>query len=156
MNALIIIDVQEAFVGHRREEAAYQKVMANINAAAAQFRKSGAPVVVVRDISEGNGRGYDNVLELVVEPTDIEVLKLHNNSFWKTELDAILRSMFVDKVLLCGSAAEFCVTATYFGAKERGYIPYILLNGVLAETEVGLAEMETVRPMLPIEMIPTL
>ncbi|MFH1512659.1 MAG: isochorismatase family protein [Bacillota bacterium] len=156
MKALIIIDVQEAFVGRRRKEAAYQKVMANINAAAEQFRQSDAPVIVVRDISEGNGSGYDNVLELVVEPTDIEVLKIYNNSFWKTDLDSMLRSMNVDKVLLCGNAAEFCVTATYFGAKERGYIPYILQDGVLAETEAGLAEMETVRPMLPKEKIPSL
>ena len=110
----------------------------------------------VRDLSEGSDERFVNVRELHTEPTDTEILKLHNNSFWKTELDDFLRSKGVDWVLLCGSAAEFCVTATYFGALEHGYETYILQNGVLAETETGLLSLEEVRPMLPMNDIPSL
>jgi nicotinamidase-related amidase len=153
MKAIIIIDVQEAYVGHRRGEARYQEVLANINAVAALFRQAHCPVFVVRDLSEGNDDCFANVRELVVEPSDIEILKVYNNSFWKTDLDALLRSKGVDWVLLCGNAAEFCVTATYFGALEHGYATHLLKDGVLAETEEGLISMERVRPLLAVKEI---
>ena len=147
MKALLIIDVQEAYIGERREDPRYHKIMANVNSASALFRRNHAPVFVVRDLSDGSDSRFDNVRELIVQDSDYEILKVHNNSFWKTDLDEILRSLSVDWLLLCGNAAEFCVDATYFGARERGYEPHILQGAVFAETEVGLAAMETVRPM---------
>ncbi len=147
MKALLIIDVQEAYIGERREEPRYQMIMDNINSAAGLFRRNHAPVIVVRDLSDGNDSRFDNVRELIVEDTDHEILKVHNNSFWKTNLDELLRSLSVDWLLLCGNSAEFCVDATYFGARERGYEPQILQGAVFAQTDVGLAAMETVRPM---------
>ena len=147
MKALLIIDVQEEYLGQRRETPQYQKTMANINAAAAQFRRQHAPVIIVRDLSDGNDSRFENVRELTVEDSDYKILKLHNNSFWKTELDELLRSLSVDWVLLCGNAAEFCVDATYFGAIERGYETYILQDAVFAATDIGLAAMEAVRNM---------
>lgn len=151
MKALIVIDVQEAFIGHRRAEPGYQAVFGNINAAAALFRQAGCPVFVVRDLSEGSDERFENVRELAVQPTDTQITKVYNNSFWKTDLDAMLQAQHVDWVLLCGNAAEFCVTATYFGALERDYTAMILKDGVLAETEEGLAALEKVRPMLAVE-----
>ena len=147
MKALLIIDVQEAYIGDRRNEPQYQNTMSNINAAAAQFRRHRAPVVVVRHLSDGTDSRYDNVRELVVDASDYNIQKLHNNSFWKTNLDELLQSLSVDWLLLCGNAAEFCVDATYFGARERGYTPHILRNAVFAETDIGLAAMEASRPM---------
>jgi nicotinamidase-related amidase len=147
VKALLIIDVQEAYIGERREEPQYQTIMAGINSAAAQFRRNHAPVVVVRDLSAGDDGRFDNVRELIVKDSDYKILKLYNNSFWKTELDELFKSLSVDWLLLCGNAAEFCVDATYFGALERGYETYILRDAVFAETDIGLAAMEAVRPM---------
>jgi len=148
MKALLIIDVQEAYVGHRREPDPYRQVLATINAAAAQFRRSGDPVVVIRDLSDGDDPSFRVVRELAVTPSDYQIVKYYNNSFWKTNLDALLSSLHIKNLLLCGNAAEFCVDATYFGARERGYVPSILQGGVLAETVEGLAMFEKARPML--------
>ncbi len=153
MKAMIIIDVQEAFLANRREDAGYQKAMQTINEVSALFRRAELPVFIVRDLSEGSDDRFVNVRELHVEPSDIEILKVYNNSFWKTELDAMLRERNVDWVLLCGNAAEFCVTATYFGALENGYAAYLLKGGILAETEIGIPAMEQVRPMLTMEQL---
>ncbi len=151
--ALLIIDIQEAYLAHRRADQDYRRVMETINAAAAQFRQANLPVFVVRDLSEGSGNEFRNVRELQAAPTDLEVLKVYNNAFWKTELDDMLRERNVDWVLLCGNAAEFCVTATYFGALENGYAAYLLKDGILAETETGLASLEQVRPLLTNEQL---
>lgn len=156
MKALVIIDVQEAFIGHRRNEQQYQDVFSTINAAAAQFRQAHCPVIVVRDLSEGSGEAFANVRELVVDPSDEEILKVYNNSFWKTELESILRRQSVDWLLLCGNAAEFCVSATYFGALERGFDTRLLRGGILAETEEGLACTQKVRPLLALNELPAL
>ena len=156
MKALLIIDVQEAYVGNRRDDAQYQRILSNINAAAVMFRQAHCPVIIVRDLSDGNDERFDTVRELIAEPSDFEILKVHNNSFWKTDLDRLLRSQGVDWVLLSGSAAEFCVTATYFGALENGYTAHLLKDGILAETREGLVSMEMVRPMLAKEELPAL
>jgi nicotinamidase-related amidase len=156
MKAIVIIDVQEAYLGDRREGALYQQTMAAINAAAAQFRLHRCPVIVVRDLSDGDGPSFDNVRELHTDPADIRIEKTFNNSFWQTDLDSILRKKSVDWVLLCGNAAEFCVAATYFGALERGYTAFLLRGGIFAATGEGLISAEKVRPMLNPEEIPLL
>lgn len=151
MKAILVIDVQEAYLGDGREEPRYQQTMAAINAATAEFRRQQCPVIVVRDLSDGDGPIFDNVRELHTEPTDIRIEKRFNNSFWQTDLDTILKEKSVDWLLLCGNAAEFCVDATYFGALERGYTPFLLRGGLFAATKEGLACAEAVRPMLTLE-----
>lgn len=95
-------------------------------------------MVVVRDIESGNGEKYQNIRELEVSDTDIEVLKTFNNAFWQTDLDEILKKLEVDFLIICGNAAEYCVGATYSGANERGYQTTLLQNGVFAVREVSL------------------
>jgi nicotinamidase-related amidase len=156
MKALVIIDLQEEYVGSRRGNADYENAFDVINEVSAMFRGANLPVFVVRDLSEGDGEGYANVRELHVEPTDTEILKYYNNSFWKTRLDELLKAKGVDWVLLCGSAAEFCVEATYFGALENGYQVHLLKDGILAVTKDGLAMQNKLRPMLTKEKVAAL
>ena len=151
--ALLIIDVQKAFIGQRKNEPAYEKTFGYINYTASLFRASGKPVIIVRDLEEGDGPEYENVDELIVESGDIEVTKTFNNSFWQTNLQDILNKRKVDFVVLCGNAAEYCVTATYFGAKERGFGAAILQNGVFASSETGLLDLVLNRPAVSHDVI---
>lgn len=151
--ALVIIDVQEAFIGHRRDEKAYGETFEYINATAALFRKAGKPVIVVRDIEEGDGEAYRNVAELEVKSTDIEVLKKFSNSFWQTDLQEKLTALDVDFVVLCGSAAEYCVLATYNGANERGFSSAMLQHGIFANHEVGLIDLYNNRALISYQVL---
>lgn len=72
--ALLIIDVQKAFIGHRKEEKEYQDTFEYINETASLFRKAGKPVIVIRDIEGGNDDTFQNVEELITQDNDIEVL----------------------------------------------------------------------------------
>lgn len=146
--ALLIIDVQKAFVGDRKGLQVYDDTLAYINATSSLFRKSNHPVFVIRDIEEGDGEEYLNVDELVVDPHDTEILKLNNNSFWNTELESKLKNQHIDTVVLCGNAAEHCVIATYFGAKERGFTPLMLQHGIFAVHEESLIDIYKNRPLI--------
>ena len=148
MEALIIIDMQEGYIGHKRGTGDFQEVVEYINYIASMFRKEGRPVIFVRDISEGEGEEFCTIPELTMTEEDYEILKFYNNSFWETGLDKLLKELKVEMLILAGSAAEYCVTATYFGAKERGYEPVLLQNGVLSVIIEGYQAMMKTRPLI--------
>jgi nicotinamidase-related amidase len=151
--ALLIIDIQKAFIGELKNERVYSDTLAYINATAQLFRKSNHQVYVIRDIEEGDGDEYQNVEELLKDPNDIEVLKVHSNSFWQTDLDTKLREKKIDFLVLCGNAAEYCVLATFNGAKERGYGAAILQHGVFSNHPNGLMDLYLNRPLISYEVI---
>jgi len=138
MEALLIIDVQEAYVGHLRSDKHFLEAVDYMNTAADIFRSAGKPVIFVRHIVKGSEGPYRTIGELEMKEGDIEVLKRYNSSFWETDLDQILKEHGVKFLVLSGYAAEYCIAATFFGALERGYEPNLLQNGILAKTPEGL------------------
>lgn len=146
--ALLIIDVQQAFVGHQQNTPFYGNTMAYINAVSSMFRQFMHPVYVIRDLEEGDGDEYQVVKDLVVHETDIQIEKYYNNSFWKTSLEDDLKEKGIDTVVLCGNALEFCVTATYFGALERGFKVLFLQQGLFAVEQRSLDILYTTRPLI--------
>lgn len=151
--ALLIIDVQDAFIGHRKAEQEYHNIFGYINETAKLFRKAGKPVIIVRDIEEGDDDSHRNAEELIVQDSDIEVLKVFSNSFWKTNLEEILKEKDVEFVVLCGNAAEYCVLATYNGAKERGFGTAMLQHGIFANHPNGLLDIYNNRSLISYEVI---
>lgn len=151
--ALLIIDVQEAFIGDRKGEKEYYNTFEYINETAELFRKANKPVIVIRDIEGGNDDTFQNVEELVTQDSDIEVLKVFSNSFWKTDLKKILKEKNVDFVVLCGNAAEYCVLATYNGAIERGFGAAMLQHGIFACHPSGLMDIYNNRSLISFEVI---
>ena len=148
MEAFLIIDMQEGYIGDKRQTEAFKNTVAHINYVSDLFRKAGKPVIFVKDISEGDSSEYDFVAELVKTKEDDEIKKLDNNSFWNTTLQELLQKKNVDFVVLAGQAAEYCVTATYFGALERGYKVAMLQNGILSVTTSGLETIHKLRPLI--------
>lgn len=151
--ALLIIDVQEAFIGHRKAERQYEYTFEYINETADLFRKAGKPVIIVRHVEGGNDGIFKNVEELSAQDSDIEVLKTFGNSFWKTNLEDILKDRNIDFVVLCGNAAEYCVLATYNGAIERGFGAAMLQHGIFASHPEGLIDIHNNRALISYEVI---
>ena len=151
--ALLIIDVQEEYIGDRREEPLYKETFEYINYVSGLFRKKGKKVIVVRHIEGEDTKGMENVNELMLDGTETEVIKSYGNSFWKTDLEKMLREDGTDFLVLCGNAAEFCVLATYNGAIERGFRAAILQNGVFAATDTGLRDIAFNRPVISYQAI---
>jgi nicotinamidase-related amidase len=130
--ALLIIDVQKAWVGNAAlttDDVLIQEKTAEI---AASARAAGVPVVFVIDVAYRDQFG-DEGLELV-EPLevldgDLLVEKTALNGFVRTSLKDDLLEMGVTTVLITGYASHECVAQTARGADSKGFEVIIIEDG---------------------------
>lgn len=121
--ALLVVDVQKEFFKMSPVTAqSLSDAIEYINAAIALFREKKLPIVCIQHIDEEEGlvpesEGFRLPEELNILPSDLIIHKTYGNSFNKTTLEAKLRSLGVDTVLVTGFCAEHCVLSTYRGQK---------------------------------------
>lgn len=147
-SALLIIDVQKSLCSGEWSAFDIDRVIGRINAVASRARAAGAPVFLIQH-EEDDGplqhgtEGWQLDERLVVEPGDVRVRKTATDSFHRTELQSLLQSHAVDKLVVCGLQSEFCVDSTVRAALALGY-PVLLVadahstldNGVLAAAQI--------------------
>lgn len=154
--ALLIIDLQEGHIPGPRKRGEVEEVCMYINYVSSLFRDAGKPIVVIQDIEvEGGIDSEDFAVIPEIELTGGELIlhKEWSNAFWKTNLEEVLRQEGVDFVIVCGFAAEHCVTFTYNGAKERGFGAAYLQNGLLGEHPNAVQAVTEVRPLISYPVI---
>ena len=133
--AMLIIDMQNGFLREIKDQAAVGDCSEVINYVAKMVREANQPVVFIKDVEEADQldeHELDFISEIPREEQDIVVEKTHSNGFWKTDLEAKLRELGVEFLILAGQAVEHCVLFTYNGARERGFRPVMLQGGVLS------------------------
>ncbi len=148
--ALLILDMQKGCREATSCKPIFDKAVQSINGISQTFRKENLPVVVIQHIEMGalKADGFDNVEDLLVAESDYRIEKNFYNSFWKTDLEDILKKEEVDTVIVSGFAAEFCVAATCNGALERGFNAYLLQGAVAGFTEEGVDLLQKWRPLM--------
>jgi nicotinamidase-related amidase len=139
--ALVVIDLQRGIAARQTAPHAAKDVIANAARLAAQCRKAGALVVLVRVAFAPDGRdrltppadetGWgaqkpapdfsELVGELGRQEGDLVITKRQWGAFYGTELDLELRRRGVRTILLGGIATNFGVESTARDAYERGY-----------------------------------
>lgn len=132
--ALIIIDIQNAYIQSERNKETYESAKEYVNYVSEQFRKNHMPVVVVRHMSKDADPNIESLQtspEIIQKETDYQIIKHYGNSFYETDLENILKKEEVDYLVLCGLSAIRCVLATYNGANERGFKATFLKNGLI-------------------------
>ncbi|UCC76980.1 MAG: cysteine hydrolase [Anaerolineales bacterium] len=135
--ALLVIDVQKQFFGSSPATAqSLHDAIEYINAAIALFRGKDLPVVCIQQLEEEEKlvpgqEGFDLPDELDILASDLHIHKTYGNAFNKTPLEAELRKLGVDTVIITGFCAEYCVLSTYRGAQDLDLKP-IILRGSLA------------------------
>jgi nicotinamidase-related amidase len=134
--ALLVIDLQKVYCDRdptRRELSVAAAKQAN--AAAELFRGKEFPVVAVYHRSRGGPGPGDPAYEFIdavdIGKPDVRIDKTKGNAFAGTDLEARLRALGVDTVILAGYCAEHCVLSTARGADDLGF-PAIVLRGALA------------------------
>ena len=119
--ALLVIDVQQGVV-----EQAYQRdaVIANINALVEKARAERVPLVWIQHSDEHLERGSDQwrlAAELRPDPNEPLVEKHYGDSFEDTNLEEVLASLGVGRLVVTGAQTDACVRSTLHGAFVRGY-----------------------------------
>ncbi len=119
--ALVIIDLQNEVVAnaYRRRE-----VLGAVNMLIERARSAHVPVVWVRHADEelkAGSEAWQIVAELAPEPGEVIVEKSYRDAFEGTDLEQVLSSLGVGKLIVTGAQTDMCVRSTLHGALVRGY-----------------------------------
>ncbi|MGK3201816.1 isochorismatase family protein [Amycolatopsis sp. MEPSY49] len=119
--ALLVVDVQNGVMKEAHDRAA---VLANLVALVEKARAGGTPVVWVQHTSEELPRGsevWEYVPELVRGEGEALVHKEYGDSFEDTDLEPVLSSLGVGRLVVAGAQTDACIRSTLHGAFTRGY-----------------------------------
>ena len=127
--ALLIIDVQnDYFPGGSNELVHPLEAEKRIQELIAESRACGRPIVYIQHFNppgdtfflEGTF-GAEISERIRPQPEDKVIVKRYPNSFLETELDAFLKSLQVDTLIVCGMMTHMCVDTTVRAAMDYGY-----------------------------------
>lgn len=126
MDALIVIDMQVGLLdgGPKHDLAG---VIDRINKLAAALRAHGGRVIWIQHCGpagtafEPGQPAWHFLPELRRDDSDIVVRKTLNDAFAGSDLQERLQQLGVERVLIAGWAADFCVDATLRSAVSRNY-----------------------------------
>jgi len=125
VDALIVVDVQKAFVSGNEAVPASKQLLSAINILIAKARLAKAPIIFLQN--DGDIGAADEPFqpgwELLFSPqADEIVLRKHNDDgFDGTPLQQILNKSRVQTFAICGLLSEMCVAATARAGLELGY-----------------------------------
>jgi nicotinamidase-related amidase len=125
-SALLIIDVQEGLFSPEPGPADAAIIIERINRLASRARAGGLPVIYVQHEQPGTpvefgSAGWQLDKRLCVNAGDRFIRKTTPDSFLRTALQALLSSVAVDHLVICGYASEFCVDTTVRRAAALGF-----------------------------------
>lgn len=147
--ALIIIDIQEDYTGPQAKKRYRDgdRIIASSNALLEQARQKGMPVVYIENVIDNplisffaggvNAPGAPGTAtdrRIVKVPGAKTFTKNRSDAFINPELDAFLRQNQVNRILITGLDAAFCVNATTRGALNRGYKVTLFPEGIATES----------------------
>ena len=127
MDTLLVIDMQVGTFNAPTPQHDAMGVVARINRIASAVRGSGGRVVFVQhdgpagDTFEPGSEGWRIIPELVREPQDCVVNKRACDAFYKTGLKALLDELRTRRLLVTGSATDYCVDTTVRVAASLDY-----------------------------------
>ena len=157
--ALVLVDIQSMFTDETPGlgESLVTRI-GTLNDAVEGFRRSGLPVVYFRyEGLDHSGQEIDperiGFIDGLLQPEAGEHIigKIEMDAFLGTDLEDILKDKGCDSVLICGMVAQYCVLATYFGAFQHGFSPYMLENGICSTDEENVRAVEHITKTLSME-----
>jgi len=134
MDAILVIDMQVGLLGGP-PKLDLACVVERINRLTARVRAGSGSVIFIQhsgrpgeDFAPGMP-GWTLLPELARAPGDLTIAKRLNDAFAGTELNAALRRIAPDRVLITGWATDFCVDATVRSAVSHGYDVVAVADG---------------------------
>jgi nicotinamidase-related amidase len=121
---LLIIDLQRGLLAEPPPPTDAEEVINRINALAARARVRGIPVIFVQHEEEGlryRSASWQLDPRVHVAPPVLRVRKRTVDSFFETNLLALLQDLDINDVTICGYATEFCVDTTVRRAAALGF-----------------------------------
>jgi len=151
--ALLVIDVQKAFFKNPETTQSLNQAIAQINMGIELFREKRLPIICIQHMVKENGllpgtEGFDLPESLTILPTDPHIHKTYGNAFNKTPLEALLRELHVDTLIITGYCAEYCVLSTYRGALDLDFTPVLLRGAIASRSPANIPFVENVNDII--------
>lgn len=119
--ALMVIDVQKGVVAEAHQRDA---VVANIATLVAKARDEGILIVWVQHSDGQLAKGsepWEYVPELARQESEALVHKTFGDSFEDTDLEEVLATAGVGRLVVAGAQTDACIRSTIHGGFARGY-----------------------------------
>jgi nicotinamidase-related amidase len=135
MTALLVIDMQVGSFTTETPRFDADGVVGRINALARAVRESDGIVIFIQhdgpagDAFEPGTSGWQLLPSLERDPADAVVHKTACDSFYETELEAVLGRRRARRLLVTGCATDFCVDTTVRAAMSREYQVVVAADG---------------------------
>ncbi|MEU7132880.1 isochorismatase family protein [Streptomyces sp. NPDC046261] len=127
VHALLVIDVQSAFVSGAGAVPEADRLLARVTDLISGARAAGALVVHLQNDGppgaddEAGTPGWELRLPVEPGPAEVVVRKTEDDGFYETHLQDLLSRSGVRALAVCGVMSEMCVSATARTALELGY-----------------------------------
>jgi nicotinamidase-related amidase len=134
-SAVLVIDVQVGLFCAKPPPLEAEAVIARINDVTAKARRAGAPVIFIQhdggpedpDLTPFTD-GWKLHPDLQVRPGDLTLRKTTCDAFYRTPLEAELRSRAITSVLLTGFATDFCIDTTLRSAASKDFAVIVVAD----------------------------
>lgn len=135
--ALIVIDIQnDYFPGGRFELWEPESTLARIEAAIHNARDEKTPVILIQHVGSDSSPFFTpgspgveiHPRLLAAAPDAPIIIKHHADSFLDTTLEATLRQLKIEELLLCGMMTQNCVTHTAISPQAAKYSVKVLAD----------------------------
>jgi nicotinamidase-related amidase len=134
--ALLVIDVQnrymESIPDRDKELGIYF-----INLLVELFREHDFPIIRIYHHNPENGPRPDTdefeyPASIKIKPEDTRIIKTYSDSFNKTDLDKFLAEKGINTLFISGLSAVGCVLATFVGAMNHDYKPFLVKDAIMS------------------------
>ncbi|MDZ4270240.1 MAG: cysteine hydrolase family protein [Mycobacterium sp.] len=144
-SALVLIDCQVTYTRGVMELEGVQPALDEAAALLDRARTAGIPIIHIQHDDGGSLfdiEGESGAIVAQVAPRDAEpvVVKNYPNSFFKTELDGLLKTVDASNVVLAGFMTHMCVNSTARGAFNLGYSPTVVAGATATRALPGVRE----------------
>ena len=144
-SALILIDCQNTYTSGVMELEGVQTALDEAARLLDRARSAGIPVIHIQH-DDGPGSLYDvsahsGAIVDRVAPREGEqvVVKNYPNSFVATDLDARLKALGAQNLVIAGFMTHMCVNSTARGAFNLGYAPTVVAAATATRALPGMA-----------------
>ena len=153
--ALLIIDVQnDYFPGGTNELSHPFEAEKRIRELIAESRTRGRPIIYIQHFNPPDDTfflegtfGAEISERIRPHPEDKLIIKRYPNSFLETELDAYLKRLQADTLIICGMMTHMCVDTTVRAAMDYGYQVKLVADAC------ATMDLELNGEMIPAEMV---
>jgi nicotinamidase-related amidase len=134
MKALIVIDMQAGLFSQDTPRYDALNVIDHINKLSEIISLKNGKVIFIQhngpkgDVFEPNTKGWKILPQLVRRKEDIVIHKMVCDSFYKTELESVLKTHEINELIITGCATDFCVDTTIRSAVSKDYNVIVVSN----------------------------